>query len=507
MGAPADYSRIPPHDLGAERSVLGALLSEDFEIAWKEVERSGLRAEDFYRLSHQEIFRRISFLSWRAAPPDPVTIAAALEKPLGQDRDEVFALLDELHAGYYYAGNVPTYADLIMETAARRKILERAHFVAQKCYEQNGEDVSEILAGHLEDLTVLRESVRGEKIETVRGGDFLANPPPPRRLLVGDGVLAQGEWLFVMGEPKAGKSILSLDLACALAADSDVEPWCGFDVFAGGRRVLYLVGEGGAESFFPRFLKRTSELTKDEQNRIELWFPSPRLLSIDRSDEFARLRDFIVERGFDVVILDPLLHFHGLDENSNTEMRIVAGRLLELKAATGCAIIVVHHTRKATITSRKGSALEGRGASSLWGAADGAIVFDKEGENENDPERRMTFSLRNAEHEPEPRLVQLDRLSLRYETVARSLGGRPATHDMEMEDLLRYIDREGASTYDEISQGTGVPKRTLNRWLPDLLKRGLVSRARPHPRAPYRWSIPEPGTQEDLPLTNERKDP
>lgn len=497
--------RIPPHDLAAERSVLGALLSDEFSLAWKEVERSGLSADDFYRTGHREIFRRIAFLAFRGTRPDPVTLSTAIAGPLRIEESEAMEILTDLHAGFYYAANVETYAERIRETATRRRLLERVSYVARLCYEQNGEDVSEILAGHLEDVRTIRETIRTKPFPTIRGNDFLLDPPPPRRLLVSKDVLGAGEWLFVFGEAKAGKSMLALDLACALVSDEPESSWCGFDVFAGGRRVLYCVGEGGRWSFYGRFSKRTKELSPEERNRLVLWFPTPELLDVSRSDEFARLRDAVIEGGFDVVILDPLINFHSCDENSNSEMRAVGARILELTAATGAAVVIVHHTRKATVTSRRGSPLEGRGATAMWGFADGAVVFDKEGENENDPERRMTFVLRNAEEEIEPRLVVLDRLSCRYEVVASSLGGRPATHEFDEAGLLRYLENEGASTYDEISDGTGIPKRSLSRWLPDLLRRGFVSRSRPHSRAPYRWSIAEPGAQQELPLERENR--
>jgi replicative DNA helicase len=68
--------RVPPHNLEAERSVLGAILLSNESI--HRVIEIGLEPRDFYRETHQKIFEVLLFLSERGEPVDLVTLTSAL---------------------------------------------------------------------------------------------------------------------------------------------------------------------------------------------------------------------------------------------------------------------------------------------------------------------------------------------------------------------------------------------------------------------------------------------
>src|SRR5438128_638530 len=69
--------RIPPHNVEAEESLLGAmLLSRDAIAAAVET----VRAEDFYKPAHGHLFDVICTLYGRGEPADPVTVAEALRR-------------------------------------------------------------------------------------------------------------------------------------------------------------------------------------------------------------------------------------------------------------------------------------------------------------------------------------------------------------------------------------------------------------------------------------------
>ena len=67
--------RVPPQDLDAERSVLGAMLLE--KEALNEVFQS-LHADDFYRSAHSRIFEAMMGLYDRSEPVDEITLTAEL---------------------------------------------------------------------------------------------------------------------------------------------------------------------------------------------------------------------------------------------------------------------------------------------------------------------------------------------------------------------------------------------------------------------------------------------
>ena len=69
--------RIPPHNLDAEESLLGAmLLSRDATASAIEF----CVSEDFYKPAHSHIFGAITALYTRGEPADPVTVADELRR-------------------------------------------------------------------------------------------------------------------------------------------------------------------------------------------------------------------------------------------------------------------------------------------------------------------------------------------------------------------------------------------------------------------------------------------
>ncbi len=75
--SPSSPGRIPPHNLEAEESLLGAMLLSRDAIAVA-VERCV--AEDFYKPSHAHIFSAITALYSRGEPADAVTVAEELRR-------------------------------------------------------------------------------------------------------------------------------------------------------------------------------------------------------------------------------------------------------------------------------------------------------------------------------------------------------------------------------------------------------------------------------------------
>src|SRR4051794_41948890 len=69
--------RVPPHNLQAEESLLGAmLLSKDAIAAAVEV----VNADDFYKPAHGHVFDAITSLYSGGEPVDPVTVAEELRR-------------------------------------------------------------------------------------------------------------------------------------------------------------------------------------------------------------------------------------------------------------------------------------------------------------------------------------------------------------------------------------------------------------------------------------------
>src|SRR5438552_4212670 len=130
-GARAD-ARVPPHNLDAEESLLGAmLLNKDAIVAATEV---GLTAEEFYKPAHGHIFDAITTLYGAGEPADPVTVAEELRRAGLLDAIGGPALLVQLQAGTPATSNAARYARIVNEHALLRKLISVAGEIAEMGY-------------------------------------------------------------------------------------------------------------------------------------------------------------------------------------------------------------------------------------------------------------------------------------------------------------------------------------------------------------------------------------
>ncbi len=90
---------------------------------------------------------------------------------------------------------------------------------------------------------------------------------------------------------------------------------------------------------------------------------------------FDDLAAQIEARGIDVVIVDPFVSSHQVDENGNGAIDLVVKEWARLATRCNCAIELVHHTRKTN--GAEASTEDARGASALLGAARSGRVLNK----------------------------------------------------------------------------------------------------------------------------------
>jgi replicative DNA helicase len=113
--------RQPPHNLEAEEAVLGAILTAGRLLA--EV-AAVLEETDFYRPAHRAIWRAILRVADRGQPTDPVTVLGELD-----DSGELADVgggpfLHTLMEAVPTVANAAHYAQLVVETARRRRVID-----------------------------------------------------------------------------------------------------------------------------------------------------------------------------------------------------------------------------------------------------------------------------------------------------------------------------------------------------------------------------------------------
>ena len=92
-------------------------------------------------------------------------------------------------------------------------------------------------------------------------------------------------------------------------------------------------------------------------------------------DAFGQLTNAIRRARISAIVVDPLVSSHRVNESSNEALDAIAKRWKRLAHETGCAVVLVHHTRK--LGGREATAEDGRGAVALRDAARVVLVLNK----------------------------------------------------------------------------------------------------------------------------------
>lgn len=113
----------PPHDLGAERAVLGAILLNP-SVADQVL--PNLRPSHFYRPWHGDVLHAAQDLHNSGRSVDPVTVHAELARRgvHGEPGRNCGVLIHDLISSVPVTTSGPHYAQIVLEHAARRRLIQ-----------------------------------------------------------------------------------------------------------------------------------------------------------------------------------------------------------------------------------------------------------------------------------------------------------------------------------------------------------------------------------------------
>ena len=134
--------RVPPHNLEAEESLLGAMLLSRDAISVSTEAR--VETTDFYKPAHAHIYDAIMALYGVGEPVDPVTVADELRRADLLDMIGGRAAILRLQADTPASANASHYAKIVNELALLRRLIGVAGDIAEMGYDDSGE-VSETL--------------------------------------------------------------------------------------------------------------------------------------------------------------------------------------------------------------------------------------------------------------------------------------------------------------------------------------------------------------------------
>src|SRR6202007_2361914 len=127
---------VPPQNLEAEESVLGAMMTAPGAIA---AVSEILDAGDFYRESHAKIYRAALQLYGKNEPVDAITLTNEREQRGELDEVGGRVRLHELARLVPATANARHYAEIVRETATLRGLIRAGGEIAQLGWEREGE--------------------------------------------------------------------------------------------------------------------------------------------------------------------------------------------------------------------------------------------------------------------------------------------------------------------------------------------------------------------------------
>ncbi|MFH1842444.1 MAG: replicative DNA helicase [bacterium] len=225
----APGGRTPPHNLDAERAILGAVLLERDALG---LAREQIKAEAFYRKEHRLIFDAMCSLYERDQAIDAITVAELL------DKDGVLAEIGGTDCLTFLAGSVGTainvvfHAKIVREKATLRQLISEATIIATEAYE-GAADANDILDKAQSRIYSITEATHVRGFESVNklvpdtfksieeafqsGSDLTG-----LRTSFGDldrmlGGMQSSDLLILAARPSMGKTSLALNIAYNVA--------------------------------------------------------------------------------------------------------------------------------------------------------------------------------------------------------------------------------------------------------------------------------------------------
>jgi len=180
---------------------------------------------------------------------------------------------------------------------------------------------------------------------------------------------------IVGGEPKSGKTFLALDLAVAVAAGTPCLR--RFPVSRRGRVLLY-----AAEDPLDEVRRRLEGICATAGLRLadlDAQVITEPTLRLDLELVRRRLDETVAKLQPRLIVLDPFVRLHRIDENASGEVAPLLAYLRELQRRHAVAVLVVHHAKKGASRIRAGQALRGSSEFHAWG--DSNLYLRKHGDD------------------------------------------------------------------------------------------------------------------------------
>ncbi len=250
---------VPPHNLEAEESVLGAVLLDGNALS----RVSGfLFPPAFYKAANELIYRAMGRLQDQGTPIDALTVTEDLKSQGELDKVGGATYITGLAYGLVSSANIVSHALVVKDYHQRRMVLNFSRELQERCYD-GGLDSAEVESGLLDlfkdsrtgkdnSLEAIDRAVWEGLEEVARHGAIRGLPTGFFNLDKITGGMPRGEMIILAARPSIGKTSLALSVAANVAAT--------------GKRVGVISLEMSGEQLYQRLLFQTARVDSQKYN-------------------------------------------------------------------------------------------------------------------------------------------------------------------------------------------------------------------------------------------------
>jgi hypothetical protein len=269
---------------------------------------------------------------------------------------------------------------------------------------------------------------------------------------------------IVGGEPKCCKSFLALDLAVAVAAG--VPCLRRFAVPRAGRVLLFAAED--ALHIVRRRLEGISAAAGVALANLDIQVITAPTVRLDLDADRRNLAETVARLQPRLLILDPFVRLHRIDENASGEVAPLLAYLRELQRRHDVAVLVVHHAKKGGGGVRAGQALRGSSEFHAWG--DSNLYLRRDGDDLSlSVEHRAAASMT-------PITIELAQrgTALAWEVVDRRDPATPPPSSLDERITATLAGADAALPFAELRACCRVRATTLYERLAVLAETGRV---------------------------------
>lgn len=265
---------------------------------------------------------------------------------------------------------------------------------------------------------------------------------------------------FICGPPKSLKTWTALEMAVSVASGT---PCFGtFAVPRPGAVLLYAAEDPvGALRLRIESLARSHNLDLEQ---IDIRVIQADSLRLDRARDREKLAATVDLHRPVLLILDPLVRLHAVDENQAGPMAELLSHIRALQRSSAAAIAITHHARKNN-AHLAGQSL--RGSSDLYAFVDSLVSLKRR-------HGRVTLS---AEHRSAPSLAPMT-LELLTETLSLRIAAQSDTtpEDSLDDSIIKILSESHSASADSIRTIVRVRKQRVLEALRRLSDKGTIRR-------------------------------